>query len=441
MRKRWWVIANVFVLVIVVLALALMVWNFSFGEVDVPIEECIEVNRVSSFGVDACYDAYSKRIFLKVQRGHDDYKVNSLNFMFFDFSEKFYEITDVPEMNGVKAYKISAEKNPQKLEMTLSIVKDFSAPICNGSRKFFVKYCPVGIRENGIDVSMSPLRGVGLEDFVDIGQASIEQDSDVFVLSLAEKEGVWMSQCESRWKCKEWEECVDSIQRRECKDLKNCFVSTEVPATVRYCDGGCSENWECEWSECRGGWTIPKCKDLNDCGTLYNIPQKLECEIDGLCIPDIRCEEWGNCEIDYNFMNLVKGDISELKGVRSRVCVDRNSCVDLRKESEDCLFGVDIYTQRFKKCGDSFIGIYNRLNGDLIAKVREGGEDSRLDIYFVAKENEKYCDYCFDGVMNGDEEGVDCGGSCESCADRYKMVEFEQVGWWGDFLEWAKNIV
>ena len=38
-------------------------------------------------------------------------------------------------------------------------------------------------------------------------------------------------------------------------------------------------------------------------------------------------------------------------------------------------------------------------------------------------------DYCFDGEMNGDEEDVDCGGSCKSCV----VYIYEEKRWW-DFL-------
>lgn len=31
------------------------------------------------------------------------------------------------------------------------------------------------------------------------------------------------------------------------------------------------------------------------------------------------------------------------------------------------------------------------------------------------KDNAIYQDHCFDGIQNGDETGVDCGGSCEPC--------------------------
>jgi len=43
--------------------------------------------------------------------------------------------------------------------------------------------------------------------------------------------------------------------------------------------------------------------------------------------------------------------------------------------------------------------------------------------------------------MNGDEEGVDCGGSCEECSDKYKRVFFEEKSWWDNFMDWVKGIL
>ena len=441
MQKKWLIIVDVFILIILVLVSLGVVWNFSFKESAPLSEECIDVNKVSSFVYDACYDAYSKNIFLEVQRGVDSYRINTLEISFFDFTEQFYELTEVPDIKGAKAYKISAEKNPQNIDVRLDIVKDFSAPICDEPRKLFVRYCSAGIHQEGVNVSISPLKEVGFEDFIEIGKMP-KQDSDVFSLSLIDKEKIWRSQCESRWDCSAWGPCVDGIQKRECEDTRDCFIPTGVLMTVRYCDGGCSEEWECEWSKCSGGFTTPKCKDLSRCGTSYNIPQKLACRMDRQCVTDIECSGWSSCEVDYNFVNLLEGTVSDLSGVKSRICVDKNACVELQKETRICSVNVDIYTRRFTKCGENFIGIYNRLNNDLIARVERGTEENpHLNIYLDDKGDSQYCDYCFDGRMNGDEEGVDCGGSCEECIDKYRRTFFKEKTWWDNFGDWVKKML
>ena len=440
MQKKW-LVFNILVLVIVVLMLVWIAWNFSFSETIMPPEECIDVNKVSSFVYDACYDAYSKNIFLEAKRSLDSYRINALEISFFDFREQFYTLADVPNTKDMRAYKIPAEKNPQNIDVSLDIVKDFSAPICEEPRSLFVRYCPSSVQEDGVNVSISPLGGVAIEDFIEI-ERSPRQDSDVFGLTLVDKERVWKSQCESRWDCGEWESCDNGVQRRECKDMKDCFIPTDVPNTAQRCDGSCVEEWECEWSDCKSGFTIPTCKDLSSCGTSYDIPQKLECGKDGQCIPDIQCSKWSSCEVDYNFMDLARGEINELSGTKSRLCFDKNNCADSQEEARVCSVNVDIYTRRFSKCGEDFIGIYNRLDNSLIARISEGSDESPyLNINLDDGGESSYCDYCFDGKMSGDEEGIDCGGSCEVCVDKYQRVDFKKRTWWNSFSDWIKKML
>jgi len=439
--KKSWLVLNILVLLVVVFMLVWIVWTFSFSETVAPPEECIEVNKVTSFVYDICYDAYSKNIFIEAERSIDTYHINALKISFFDFMERSYTLGDVPNSKEFRAYKIPAEKNPQNIYVSLDIVKDFSAPICEEPRSLFVRYCPITNQDEEVNVSLSPLVGVGVDDFIEI-ERSAQQNSDVMGLNLVDKERVWKSQCESHWECGAWEDCDEGVQKRECKDVKDCFIPTEVPDTTKYCDGTCVENWECEWSDCRGGFTTPECKDLNSCGTSYNIPQKLECGGDKQCLPDIQCTGWSTCEVDYNFMDLVEGEINTLGGSKSRFCVDSNGCVDSQQEVKECSIGVDIYTKRFSKCGQDFIGVYNRLNNDLIARISEGSDKKPyLNINLDDGSSSSYCDYCYDGRMSGDEDGVDCGGSCQACIDKYQHIDFKKPTVWNKLGEWLKKML
>ena len=109
MQKKW-LILNILVLLIVIVMLVWIVWTFSFSETVAPPEECVEVNKVASFVYDSCYDAFTKNIFLEVHRSYDQYHLEGFEFSFFDFSDKVYEISDVPNTNESKSYKIPAEK-------------------------------------------------------------------------------------------------------------------------------------------------------------------------------------------------------------------------------------------------------------------------------------------------------------------------------------------
>ena len=430
------IILNVVVL-FVGFSLILILLGYYSSEVPVVEEECVDVNHVASFIYDACYDAYSKMIFMNVRRSFDSYDLNKIEVSFFDFSEQSYDLADVPFLEGSKSYKFSAEKNPGSLDVVLNIVKDFSAPICERSREISVKYCPVGISE-GANVSIGDADSVS--DFEEVADVPRWDSSSTFDLSLVDKERVWSSQCSSQWECGDWEVCEDGVQKRACEDKKDCVVPTDVPDSTRYCDGRCVEEWECEWSSCSGGFTTPRCIDVNSCGTSYNVPKKLECYSAETCSPKIECGAWTGCELDYSFGDLTGGVIGDLGGKRSRVCRDRNSCIEPTKEVEKCALDVDIYTRRISKCGEDYIGIYNKLDGSLVAKLEEGTVSKpRLDIYLDVAESE-YCDYCFDGVLNGDESGVDCGGSCMICSDKYKVVDYEREGILSRFGSWLKGL-
>ena len=128
MQKKWVTWINISVIVIILLVLVYVALEFSGEESILDAEECIDVNNVASFIYDLCYDAYSKNIFMEVRRSFDSYNVNNLKFSFFDFSDKTFDISDVPDNNDSRAFKIPAEKNPQTLNVVLDIVKAFSSP-------------------------------------------------------------------------------------------------------------------------------------------------------------------------------------------------------------------------------------------------------------------------------------------------------------------------
>ena len=437
MQSKLVIIINVIILVVVGVALSLFaVKSFQHSEEVVVEEECVEVNKVTSFVYDVCYDAYAKKIFVNVERSADTYNLKNFEFSFFDVDQQVYKISDVPSVGGSRAYKIDAEKNPETIDVRLNIVKDFSADVCDEPRKIFVKYCP-GSDEQDISGKVSPFDDVASEDFVDVSEGSYE-DSDLFSMSLVDKEAVWESQCSSSWACTDWEACEDGVQKRTCQDVKECYVPTGKPDTVRYCDGTCKENWECTWSECRDGYTTPDCRDLNNCGTTFEKPDKISCgdTKEKTCVPDIVCSEWSSCEVDYNFLDLVGGAITDLTGSKSRLCVDMNGCSDSVEEMRECSVNVDVYTKRFEKCGKEYIGIYNRLDNDLIARIDAGTKDNpHLNLYLDDQADSEYCDYCFDGKMDGDETGIDCGGGCMSCDEKYPNIDYER-SWLDRLFGW-----
>jgi len=431
MESKFWNIVNWSILGIVTLIAVWIAWGFSQGgemgnyEAFAYSDDCVDVAGIDEFRYEACYDAYSETIFLKASRGKVGYVVDKLDISFVDLSSQFYELEDVPGLEEEKAYKISANKNPGAISVKLSVVGDAAEPVCEASR-VSVDYCPVGIAGEGMGISISPIDGINIKDFIEI-EDFVDVYSDVIVMDLAEKERIWESTCKSDWDCGAWEDCEEGVQHRDCDDLENCPIPTDSPLTAQGCDGACIENWECEWSSCEEGYSVPSCNDLNDCGTSYAIPKKLLCEDSGKCVPDVVCSEWSSCDVDYDFSDLVGSfRVIELEGSKSRVCVDSEGCVATLKEKEICSVSIDIYTERFERCGEEYVGVYNLLDDNTLAILKEStGDRSYLNIYFDDQDG-VYCDYCFDGSMDGDEEGVDCGGSCKACQGPY----VPEVHWW-----------
>ena len=436
--KKIWAFVNWGVLFVVLLATVWMIWGFPQGEageddVDVaPVEQCIDVEDAEKIRYDACYDATSEMIFFKVDRGSADYQINKATASFVGLTSKTYDFSDFPAAGKSGAYKFASKKNPGTINIELDVVKTSSEWFCEGEN-VFVDYCPVGTGGVGVDVSIGSTGEVSISDFVDVRDPTSfpDVDSDIIVLDLASKEKIWESTCKSDWDCGEYEACENGVQRRDCKDAENCLIPTNSPARTQRCDGTCIEDWECEWSACVNGVSAPTCNDVNKCGTSYNIPKELSCEERGECIPDVVCDAWTDCSVDYNFLDLIGSDkTTQITGSKTRLCIDKGGCSSTRKEEQSCSVDVDIYTKKFEKCGKEYIGIYDILDDSVLVILEEGSADNPyLNIYFDDKES-VYCDYCFDGVMNGDESDVDCGGSCKECRIE---IYYEEKHWW-DFL-------
>jgi hypothetical protein len=429
MDKKWWNVLNMVVLAIMIFGLGFIVFNSFTNSGGVPLRKCVDVNGDSSFFYEACYDDVSKSIFLKMTRGKDDYKISEVKFYFFDYSKKFYELSDIPIEGGFKSYKISAEKNPGTVSVGFDVVKNFSEIACDGLREISVVNCPVRV-----DVSLSPLGDGVVGDFIDVNEI-YNKNADILDSDLVDRERIWESKCKSNWECGSWDVCEDGVQRRDCEDLNDCVVSVDAPVSVRYCEGGCVENWECRWSSCSNGVSVPNCEDSNNCGTEYDVPKKLDCGGKDLCVPDVQCGGWSACEVDYNFVSLVDG-VQDLTGVKSRICEDVSGCIVSRQEVKSCSISVDVYTERFLKCGKEYVAVYDSLNGGLVARIEEGKkENPYLNINFGDRGENDYCDYCYDGVLSGDEDGVDCGGGCETCDKKYKSIK--RAGFLGRIWDWV----
>jgi hypothetical protein len=89
-------------------------------------------------------------------------------------------------------------------------------------------------------------------------------------------------------------------------------------------------------------------------------------------------------------------------------------------EVRDCNETLPIKTRKTAWCNASYVEIFNADTGQFISRIKElGMGETRLDIDLSLREvmGRDYCWYCYDGVRDYDETGIDCGGSCLECSE------------------------
>jgi len=122
----------------------------------------------------------------------------------------------------------------------------------------------------------------------------------------------------------------------------------------------------------------------------------------GACLPELVCLPWSRC-----YPN----------GMQVEVCRDKNGCAG--KDAADIKFYRNCtYEEEPPEC------IENWLCSDWsVCRIDEQQNRTCTDLNDCGTTRtipplQQECVYipsCFDGVQNGDETGIDCGGSCEAC--------------------------
>lgn len=184
--------------------------------------------------------------------------------------------------------------------------------------------------------------------------------------------------CDGRTYCVSgnWTDCIITHYYCDfsCDGVNETCSDTPCPLTCT-----CIEDWDCEaWSTCSGGTQDRSCTDLNDCGTDDSMPSTSRtCSTGGgstggsssgsssgsslppLCTEEWACDSWSSCQPD---------------GFSRRTCNDANAC------------------------------------GSSAKKPKE------LEICY-------YEGSCDDWIMNQDETGIDCGGSCQNSCPEPELSE------------------
>jgi len=190
----------------------------------------------------------------------------------------------------------------------------------------------------------------------------------------------------------------------------------------------CKPIWICEFTECVEGesYSYPyDCIDLNECGVNTDQPDKQVCD----CYPDFECGDWSSCNARYYLDDAIEGS-SFVQGYTERICEDQNGCKFDKAERESCDLTTPIVAEVAEFCEEEFVEIFDAGTDELLSRIKkdpilEFTELERLDISLITTSFTGYCSYCFNGIQDNDEEGLDCGGaSCPACVEK------------ADFLDW-----
>ena len=195
----------------------------------------------------------------------------------------------------------------------------------------------------------------------------------------------------------------------------------------------CYPSYSCgEWGNCNDeGIQQRACID-NKC-SLPEIIERKFCKEEKGCIPDVRCTKWSQCNYAEKLNDFISKDIVFI-GYKERTCTDLNKCIASNIEKSSCSLSIPIDVKKITWCNESYLEIFDKDTDRLVSRIKSsqaskaissGGE---FDISFLTTDFKGYCNYCFNGILDYDEEGVDCGGnSCPSCIKHSSVIDWVKM--------------
>jgi uncharacterized protein YuzE len=265
-----------------------------------------------------------------------------------------------------------------------------------------------------------------------------------------------------------WGECIDDRKMRTMSDGCGKSKTDFVNCGVEICDDGedndgvggvdcadsncegdpacpCVPDWSCSWGSCEDDgngnyYSSPfNCVDSNDCDLDDGKPNPVFCSVnekgeivpvdDGgvpSCLPVWDCDPWEVCSAEYDIKDVLRGE-TNTEGIQSRVCSDVKGCKNDIIQAQSCNLAVPVRAEKSEWCFENYVEIYDINTNKLVSRIKEKtvANIKGSNIGFFATEFSGYCSYCFDGVKNYDEDGIDCGGSgCAPCIERGKFFDY-----------------
>ena len=247
-------------------------------------------------------------------------------------------------------------------------------------------------------------------------------------------------------------ECDTSAQCDDGKPYTNDICNADRACEYPYNTASCDDNDTCtiddawERGQCNGKERDDceyGCDPITGCKPMPTIiPEEIPAEIAALAgqgtagagcdvdINQVRCGDFGKCEGQYDVSSLIIGAGGEVKGVQTRKCIDNSGCLPDYAESSECSLKQEVTVKTETWCGEEYTELID-TGGKVVARMKKtvGGES--IDVNLNAA-GVGYCSYCYDASKDGDEEGIDCGGSCDKCGvseEAYKgpLYNFAQL--------------
>src|SRR3989338_6135440 len=259
---------------------------------------------------------------------------------------------------------------------------------------------------------------------------------------------VLIPECASDLDCNAGETCIDG----NCEPIEECLANSDC-GVDEVCQSGtcvlveeCTFNSDCGVDEvCTNGncESILGCTPSSDCeggeicqsgscicnseSCMTEPPEEIPEDIlligEEGCSSDFVCGNWGECDITYNFNDIINQ--KNITGIRKRFCSDKNSCYSGFEEKETCTLKEEVEVRTKTWCNQKYTEILK--NGQIVARVQEESGGNAVNVNLNVG-GEGYCAYCFDGQKNYDEAGIDCGGSCISCEEKTIAKEAKPKG-------------
>jgi parallel beta-helix repeat protein len=197
--------------------------------------------------------------------------------------------------------------------------------------------------------------------------------------------------------------------------VSNSYKNVNVSWHVSSVESNCTEVWECTWTECinKDYRTPSNCREENNCSTNLKYPRAVKC----YCKTVPNCTDWEECKAEYSYDDIIAGNF-KFQGFQERNCNDSNQC--LKKpftERRLCNLTADLTMSRVERCNEQYLELHEKPTDRLVARIKEQTAKNltRFFVSFTSMNFSQYCSYCYNGIKDYDETGVDCGGTCPPC--------------------------